>query len=102
SVAGAYLSGWFPLPWLPLLITLGISALVSLITLLRLSRGWPVTELEYGLQLLFDMVVHSVLLYYSGGPTNPFVSYYLVPLTIAAATLPWIYTLVLACVAISA
>lgn len=102
SVAGAYLSGWFPLPWLPLLITLGISALVSLITLLRLSRGWPVTELEYGLQLLFDMMVHSVLLYYSGGPTNPFVSYYLVPLTIAAATLPWVYTLVLACVAITA
>ncbi|MEH6389488.1 MAG: ATP-binding protein [Pseudomonas profundi] len=102
SVAGAYLSGWFPLPWLPLLITLGISALVSVLTVLRLSRGWPVTEPEYGLQLLFDMLVHSVLLYYSGGPTNPFVSYYLVPLTIAAATLPWFYTLLLACVAISA
>ena len=100
SVASAYLSGWFPLPWAPLLITLAVSATVSIITLLRLSRRWPVTDIEYGLHLLFDMAIHSVLLYYSGGPTNPFVSYYLVPLTIAAATLPWLYTLFLAVVAV--
>lgn len=102
SVAGAYFSGWFPLPWVPLVLTLGASALVSGLTVLRLSRSWPVTDLEYGLHLLFDMLIHSMLLYYSGGPTNPFVSYYLVPLTIAAATLPWFYTLILACTAVSA
>ena len=101
SVLAAYLSGWFPLPWGPLLLALGGSALVSILTLLRLGRGWPVTSLEYGLQLLFDMFIHSVLLYYSGGPTNPFVSYYLVPLTIAAATLPWFFTAVLAVVAVT-
>ncbi len=102
SVAGAYVSGWFPLPWTALLVTLGVSALVSILTLLRLSQRWPVTDLEYSLQLLFDMMIHSILLYYSGGPTNPFVSYYLVPLTIAAATLPWFYTGFLACVAVTA
>ncbi|WP_442909295.1 ATP-binding protein [Halopseudomonas sp.] len=101
SVMAAYLSGWFPLPWTPLLLALGGSALVSILTLLRLRRDWPVTSLEYGLQLLFDMFIHSVLLYYSGGPTNPFVSYYLVPLTIAAATLPWFFTAVLAIVAVT-
>jgi len=101
SVLAAYLSGWFPLPWTPLLLALGGSALVSILTLLRLRRDWPVTSLEYGLQLLFDMFIHSVLLYYSGGPTNPFVSYYLVPLTIAAATLPWFFTAVLAVVAVT-
>ncbi len=42
-----------------------------------------------------DLLIHSALLYYSGGSTNPFVSYYLVPLTIAAATLPWLYSIVL-------
>jgi len=42
-----------------------------------------------------DLMIHSALLYYSGGSTNPFVSYYLVPLTIAAATLPWLYSIVL-------
>lgn len=96
SVMGAYLSGWFPLPWTALLLTLGMSAVVSILTLLRLSRRWPVTDMEYGLQLAFDVLVHSILLYFSGGPTNPFVSYYLVPLTIAAATLPWFYTACLA------
>ncbi len=101
SVLAAYLSGWFPLPWTPLLAALSVSALVSILTLLRLRFSWPVTSLEYALQLLFDMVVHSVLLYFSGGPTNPFVSYYLVPLTIAAATLPWFFTAVLAVVAVT-
>jgi two-component system sensor histidine kinase RegB len=102
SVMGAYVSGWFPLPWTALLVTLSISALVSILTLLRLSRRWPVTDVEYGLQLAFDVLVHSILLYFSGGPTNPFVSYYLVPLTIAAATLPWSYTAWLAALAVGA
>lgn len=102
SVLGAWYSGWFALEWMPLLLTLGISAGVSLLSLLRLSRGWPVTSIEYGMQLLFDILVHSVLLYYAGGPTNPFASYFLVPLTIAAATLSWVYTAILASVAMLA
>lgn len=99
SVLAAWLSGWFPLDWMPLILTLAVSAAVSLLTLLRLWRDWPVTDAEYGAQLLFDILVHSVLLYYSGGPTNPFAAYYLVPLTIAAATLSWLYTAALATVA---
>lgn len=102
SVLGAYLSGWFPLLWTALLVTLGVSALVSLMTLVRLLQDWPVTDQEFSLQLLFDILIHSVLLHFSGGPTNPFVSYYLVPLTIAAATLPWLYTLALASMAVAA
>ena len=102
SVLGAWLSGLFSLEWLPLLLTLGLSAVVSLLSLLRLSRGWPVTDIEYGVQLLFDILIHSGLLYYAGGPTNPFASYFLVPLTIAAATLSWLHTAVLASVAMLA
>ncbi|WP_443696557.1 ATP-binding protein, partial [Pseudomonas sp.] len=64
-------------------------------TAIRLRTSWPVTELEYAVQLALDMLIHSVLLYFSGGSTNPFVSYYLVPLTIAAVTLPWLYSLML-------
>lgn len=102
SVLGAWYSGLFSLEWLPLLLTLGLSAVVSLLSLLRLSRDWPVTGIEYGMQLLFDILIHSVLLYYAGGPTNPFASYFLVPLTIAAATLSWLHTAVLASVAMIA
>lgn len=95
SVGIAYLSGLVPLPWLALCVTLAISLALCLCTALRLRGPWPVTELEYTIQLACDLVIHSVLLYYSGGPANPFVSYYLVPLTIAAATLPWLHTMAL-------
>jgi two-component system sensor histidine kinase RegB len=67
----------------------------------RLRTTLPVTELEYAVQLAFDLFIHSALLYYSGGSTNPFVSYYLVPLTIAAVTLPWRYSLMLSGIALA-
>ena len=101
SVGFAWLSDQLPLPWVPLGITLGVSAVLCLLTALRLRAPWPVTELEYAIQLACDLVIHSVLLYYTGGSTNPFVSYYLVPLTIAAATLPWLYSLILSLLALS-
>lgn len=95
SVGVAYLLDLLPLPWLQLAITIGFSMVLCVMTAIRLRTSWPVTELEYAVQLAFDMLIHSVLLYYSGGSTNPFVSYYLVPLTIAAVTLPWLYSLIL-------
>ncbi|MES2820706.1 MAG: ATP-binding protein [Pseudomonadota bacterium] len=97
----AYLLDLLPLPWLALGITLGVSALVCLVTGLRLRKRWPVTEQEYAAQLACDLLIHSLLLYFSGGSTNPFVSYYLVPLTIAAATLPWLYSMALSGLALS-
>lgn len=95
SLGLAYGLNLLPLPWLALASALGVSLLVSILTALRLRQNWPVTELEYALQLGCDLLIHSVLLYYSGGSTNPFVSYYLVPLTMAAATLPWMYAMAL-------
>ncbi|WP_437881696.1 ATP-binding protein [Pseudomonas sp. LRF_L74] len=101
SVGIAYLSDILPLPWLPLCITLGFSLVLCVLTALRWRAPWPVTDLEYAVQLGFDLIVHSVLLYFSGGSTNPFVSYYLVPLSIAAATLPWIYSIGLSALALT-
>ncbi len=95
SVGAAFLLDLFELPWVALCTVLGISLSLCCLTVLRLRGPWPVTELEYAVQLACDLVIHSVLLYYSGGSTNPFVSYYLVPLAIAAATLPWLYSVVL-------
>ncbi|MDA0424062.1 ATP-binding protein [Stutzerimonas frequens] len=95
AVGGAYATQLLSLPWLALGITLAVSAVLCLGTALRLRGPWPVTELEYAVHLGCDLLIHSALLYYSGGSTNPFVSYYLVPLTIAAATLPWLYSIVL-------
>lgn len=101
SVGFAYLTHLLPLPWWQLALTLACSAVLCALTAVRLHWRLPVTELEYALQLGCDLLIHSALLYYSGGSTNPFVSYYLVPLTIAAVTLPWLYSLILSGLALA-
>lgn len=55
-------------------------------TLWRLQRRPVVAEAELFVQLVVDVLLMTVILYRTGGATNPFVSWYLVPLTIAAAT----------------
>ena len=96
-----YMSGMFALEWLPLLVLLALSLSMCILTGLRLRGSWPVTELEFAVHLFMDLLIHSGLLYYVGGSTNPFVAYYLVPLTIAAATLPWLYSIVLSGLALT-
>ncbi len=95
QLAGVLFAWWYleaSLDYAVLLFVIMLMALVTLATLLRLRLSWPVSDGEYFLQLLLDVIALTVLLYYSGGSTNPFISYYLVILTICAATLPWLYT----------
>lgn len=76
----------------------GLVAALILMTLFtvgswwRLTREWPVTDGEFLLQLLLDIMVWSALMYFSGGATNPFISYYIVPIVVAAAVLPVRFT----------
>jgi len=88
--AWAYLEA--TLNYAPILIVLMLMALVTAATLWRLRYNCLVTDAEYFGQLLLDVAALTLLLYFSGGSTNPFISYYLVILTICAATLPWSYT----------
>jgi two-component system sensor histidine kinase RegB len=74
--------------WTPMLGAVCFLTLVNLLTWWRLSLDFPVGNLELFLQLSIDVLELTVLLYYGGGSTNPFVSLYLLPLVIAAATLP--------------
>lgn len=78
-----------------LALTAGL-ALAAMFTWWRTRQPWPVTEAELAGHLLFDIGVLTGLLYFSGGSTNPFVTLYLIPLSIAAAMLPMIYTWVVA------
>ena len=86
--------------WLLAAILLQIAA--TAFTFWRLRRPWPVTDGEFFGQLLVDAGSLGLLLYCSGGATNPFVSYYLVPLAIAGAVLPSRYTVALAAICIGA
>ncbi len=67
-------------------------AAVTALSFLRALAAWPVTDVEFGIQLGIDVLGLSALLYFSGGANNPFVSYYLVPLVISAAIMPRAYT----------
>ncbi len=68
---------WFPL-----------FTLVIAVSWWRSYRPSPIAEWEFFFQVLLDVGFFTALLYETGGATNPFVSYYLVPVTIAAITLP--------------
>jgi two-component system sensor histidine kinase RegB len=81
------------LPLGPLAAIIIIFAALNFITWLRLRRrDSPVSEQELFLHLLSDVLVLAALLYFTGGSTNPFVSLFLLPLTLAAAALPGRYT----------
>lgn len=81
-----------PLPMAALASVTGCLLLVNLATFWRMQQSWPVTDPEVLGQILVDIVALTLLLYFSGGATNPFVGLFLVPVTIAAANLPWGYT----------
>jgi len=89
TVAVSFWQFKLPLPYPPLLWVLSALTLINLAAVVQLQHRQTVSELNFFVQLLIDLIAISLLLYLSGGADNPFVSYYLVPLCIAAATLNW-------------
>jgi two-component system sensor histidine kinase RegB len=91
----------FVLPLTPILAVIAMFIALNFVTWSRLR--WidsPVSERELFFHLLTDVVILGALLYFTGGSTNPFVSLFLVPLTLAAASLPGRYTWAIAGVAL--
>jgi len=80
------------LDWPPMLLTIATLAAINLFSFFRSGNSRIVSNPELFAQLGVDVAALSILLYYSGGSTNPFISLYLLPLVIAAATLPPRYT----------
>ncbi|MDP1557836.1 MAG: ATP-binding protein [Nitrosomonas sp.] len=100
TIALVYWTIDIDLPWAEMIIVVVLLATLNLATGLRLHRIWPVSNIEFLVQLLIDVFALSALLYFSGGSTNPFISLYLLPLTIAAAVLPSRFTWVMAAITI--
>jgi two-component system sensor histidine kinase RegB len=76
------------LPFMALGFTIACIAFVNGVTWLRLHRNWPVTDQELFFQLVLDVLGLDVLVYLSGGATNPFISLLLLPLILTATLLP--------------
>ncbi|UJP04839.1 MAG: ATP-binding protein [Nitrosomonas sp.] len=89
------------IPWTKMIVVVILLSAINLLTWLRLHQPWPVSHHEFFFQLLVDVFALSALLYFSGGSTNPFISLYLLPLTIAATALPWHFTWIMAMITIA-
>jgi len=83
------------MPLLPMAAVLALMGLFSLSTAWRLRLDVPATQMEFLAHLLADLTAFAVLVFFSGGATNPFVSLMLVPVIIAAISLRprWVWLL---------
>jgi two-component system, sensor histidine kinase RegB len=90
-----------PLQVQPLVFILATFFIFNLLTWVRLQRSWPVSDMELFAHLVLDVVALTALLYFAGGSTNPFAPLYLLPLTLAAAALPWAYTWAMAALTVT-
>lgn len=75
------------LPLLALGLIVGLHALLNGVAWLRL-RADNTDPIEVFLQLMVDAAALGALVYFTGGYANPFISLLLVPLILAAVTLP--------------
>ena len=80
---------------------LAVHAAGALLFWWRLRRGWQPDSIDAFQQLFLDVGALTVLLYFSGGVTNPFASLLLLPIALAAALLEtrWVWPLVLSALA---
>lgn len=74
---------------------IAVYAIINSILWIQLRNPDLPGNLSYFLQLLLDVLELSIMFYFSGGTTNPFIFYFLVPISIAAVVLPLRYVLAL-------
>ncbi|HCS26768.1 MAG TPA: sensor histidine kinase [Spongiibacteraceae bacterium] len=92
----------WPLPVATLSAILAAMALITLATAWRAKQRWPITDEEFVVHLLVDVIALTLVMYEVGGASNPFVSFFLVPICIAATTLPWRFTWLVAASSVTA
>ncbi len=80
-----------PLPLRPLVLTIGALALWNALSYRAVHTPRRVHYGEVALHLCVDIAAFTSVIYFTGGPTNPFVSLYLVPISLAATSLPAVY-----------
>ncbi len=85
---------------LPCLLLIGFSTLMNFIIQLRAPLDRRITSLEAALQLIFDVLQISGLIYLTGGMNNPFILLLIAPVFVAAKTLDkTVFALIAAAVA---
>jgi hypothetical protein len=77
-----------PLDGVPMIAAIAVLAAVNFVTQWWIDKGGSPTANEVFAHMAIDVAILAVLLYFAGGPANPFVSLFLLPPTLAAAMLP--------------
>jgi two-component system, sensor histidine kinase RegB len=88
------------LPVTPLSIILLIMAATNLLTRLMIDQNKAISQRMIFIQLMIEIISFSLILYFSGGATNPLTFFYLIPLAIAATVIPGRYTWMLTMITI--
>ncbi|WP_421621213.1 ATP-binding protein [Alkalilimnicola ehrlichii] len=91
TVLGVYYLMGLDLPLAALLTCVGLLAAFNAAVYVRLQLIKEASHREVFIHLMVDSLVLTALLFLSGGPSNPFVSLYLVPIALAAVALPSSY-----------
>jgi two-component system sensor histidine kinase RegB len=92
ALTAAHLLLGADLPLGPMAAIIVPLALYTAVSWRQVNGGAAVTEQTILVQLLADTAALAILLYFTGGSWNPFVSLFLLPITVAAATLRPAYT----------
>jgi two-component system sensor histidine kinase RegB len=100
----AIASGYFDLalPLAPLFIILTLIVILNIVAWLRYRRGMRIPDVEIFSHMLLDVAGLTGIFFYTGGASNPFVWFYLLPLMIAATILPRTHTWIMAAVTVIA
>lgn len=78
----------YQLPWAPLFGVIALELVYTFISFVFYQKKLQVSQLALLIQICSDILFMSLLLFFSGGATNAFVSLLLIPIAIAAVTLP--------------
>ncbi|MES2013806.1 MAG: ATP-binding protein [Pseudomonadota bacterium] len=90
-----------PLHVASLLLSIAGLGLLNGIAWWRMRRSQQTSQQELLLQLLGDIAALTMLFYFSGGYSNPFIWMYLLPITVAAVALRAFYAWIIASLSIA-
>jgi len=78
----------YELPWTPLFSVITLEIIFTFVSFVFYINKQQISQSALLVQICADILFLSLLLFFSGGATNAFVSLLLIPIAIAAVTLP--------------
>ncbi len=78
----------YQLPWTPLFSVIVLELIFTFMSFVFYRNNQQISQSALLIQICADILFLSLLLFFSGGATNAFVSLLLIPIAIAAVTLP--------------